>query len=51
MVSWVFFQSRRGVGSAGFRGEVVREGVVGLERVVRSVGVGARRVILRVVRV
>ena len=51
MVSWVFFQSRWGVGKAGFRGEECRVGEVGLERVVRSVGVGARRVILRLVRV
>ena len=51
MESWVFFQSRWGVGVAGFRGEEWRVGGVGLERVVRSVGVGARRVILRLVRV
>ena len=51
MVSWAFFQSRWGVGWAGFRGEGCRVEGVGLERVVRSVGVGARRVILRVVRV
>ena len=51
MVSWVFFQSRWGVGLAVFRGEEWRVGGVGLERVVRSVGLGARRVILRLVRV